>query len=387
MIASGLEVLLRERLHLLRGRRVGVVTHPAAVLPDFVGTLDALRASGVRVAAIFGMEHGLSGAAADAEQIADAAEPGTRIPVYSLYGVTREPTAEMLAGLDVVLVDIQDVGARFYTFISTLFYVLRAAGQGGRSVLVLDRPNPVNGVRIEGPLLAPDLVSFVGIAPIPIRHGTTVGELARWFNAEFALDADLTVIPMAGWRRSMWFDETGLPWVPTSPGMPHLSTATVYPGTCLIEGTNLSEGRGTALPFELIGAPWIDGPELASRLNRLGLPGVRVRPAFFTPTAGKHNGQLCGGIQVHVTDRASYRPVATGLHLVAACRAVAPDQFRFLSSSWEGQPPHFDLLTGDARIREGLAAGAAVEELTTDWGEVAAGWEARRQPYLLHKSN
>jgi uncharacterized protein YbbC (DUF1343 family) len=249
---------------------------------------------------------------------------------------------------------------------------------------VLDRPNPINGLVIEGPLLEPGLESFVGIAAIPIRHGLTVGELARFFNAEFGFGADLTVIPMAGWRREMWFDETGLPWVPTSPGMPHLSTATVYPGACLIEGTNLSEGRGTALPFEMIGAPWLDGRRLAAALNQLGLDGIRFRSAEFIPSVSKHAEQPCGGVQVHVTNRNLLNPVTMGLHLIAACRAVAPEEFAFLPSSWEGHPPHVDLLMGNSRIREGLAAGTPVDELTAEWAAIEAAWIEKRRPYLLY---
>lgn len=384
MVRTGLDVLLHDRLDLLHGNRVGLVTHPAAVLPDLTTATDALLAAGVQIAALFSMEHGLAGAVADGEAIGHAVDGRTGIPVYSLYGATREPTAAMLAGLDVLVYDVQDVGARFYTFISTLYYVLRAAGRHGVPVIVLDRPNPINGISIEGPLVEPGLASFIGIAAIPIRHGMTMGELARYFNAEFSLGADLTVIPMAGWRRELWFDEAGLPWVPTSPAMPHLSTATVYPGTCLGEGANLSEGRGTALPFEVIGAPWLDDHALAATLNRLALPGVRFRPAEFVPSASKHAGEMCHGVQVHVMDRVRFKPVATGLHLIAACRAFAPSRFEFLASSWEGRPPHFDLLMGDSRVREGLALGVSVEELTAGWEETASAWRARCGPYLLY---
>jgi uncharacterized protein YbbC (DUF1343 family) len=384
MVQSGLEILLRDRLDLLRRKRVGLVTHPAAVLPDLTAATDALLAAGAPIAALFGMEHGAAGAAADGAPVDHTVDGRRGVPVYSLYGATREPTAAMLAGSDALVYDVQDVGVRFYTFISTLYYLLRAAGQHGVPVIVLDRPNPINGVAIEGPLVEPGLASFVGIAPIPIRHGLTVGELARYFNAAFGLRADLTVIPMRGWRREMWFDDTGWAWVPTSPAMPHLSTATVYPGMCLIEGTNLSEGRGTALPFEALGAPWLDGDALAVALNRLELPGVRFRPAEFVPSASKHAGAICRGVQAHVSDRRVFRPVAAGLHLIAACRRQAPDRFEFLASSWEASPPHFDLLLGVAAVRQALAAGAAVPDLMAGWEDIAAGWEAERQPFLLY---
>jgi uncharacterized protein YbbC (DUF1343 family) len=384
MLHTGLAILLHDRCTRLHGQRVGLVTHPAAVLPDLTSATDALLAAGVQLAALFGMEHGAAGAAADGEAVGHAVDGRTGIPIYSLYGGTREPTAAMLDGLDVLVYDVQDVGVRFYTFISTLYYLLKAAGRHGVPVIVLDRPNPINGVALDGPRVEPGLTSFVGIAPIPIRHGLTVGELARYFNAEFGFGADLTVIPMAGWRREMWFDETGRPWVPTSPAMPHLSTATVYPGTCLIEGTNLSEGRGTALPFEVAGAPWLDGDALAAGLNRLELPGVRFRPAEFVPSASKHAGAACRGVQMHVSDRRVCRPLAAGLHLIAACRRQAPDRFEFLASSWEGRPPHFDLLIGVAAVRPALAAGAAVNDVLAGWADGVAAWEAERRPYLLY---
>ncbi len=267
MIDTGLSILLTKRLDLLAGKRVGLISHPAAILPDFTSSLDALRQAGVNLTALFGMEHGFAGSAADGAAIGHAVDARTGLPVFSLYGATKEPTAEMLGRVDVLVYDVQDVGVRFYTFESTLFYALAASGKHGVPLIVLDRPNPINGVAVEGPGIAPGYESFVGIAPIPVRHGLTVGELARYFNAEHALRADLTVIPMAGWRRAMWFDETGLPWVTTSPAIPHLSTATVYPGTCFIEGTNVSEGRGTALPFEQLGAPWMDAYAAAEALN------------------------------------------------------------------------------------------------------------------------
>jgi uncharacterized protein YbbC (DUF1343 family) len=292
----------------------------------------------------------------------------------------------MLADLDVLVYDVQDVGARFYTFISTLYQVLAAAGHRGRPVVVLDRPNPINGLAVEGPLVAPGLQSFVGIVPIPIRHAMTTGELARYFNANCCLDADLSVVAMHGWRRDMWWDATGLPWVPLSPGMPQFSTATVYPGMCFVEGTVLSEGRGTALPFEVAGAPWLDGYALAQALNGLALPGVRFRPTQFIPSASKHVGAACQGVQVHVTDRPVFRPVETGLQVVAACRAQALDRFEFLDSSWEGLPSHFDLLTGEPAIREALAAGAPVDGLVAGWPAVAAAFEQASAPYLLYGS-
>jgi uncharacterized protein YbbC (DUF1343 family) len=384
MTLTGLDLLISKRLDLVYDRRVGLVTHPAAVLPDLTSAVDALLDADVRLTALFGPEHGFDGSAADGAAVGDAVDPRTGLPVLSLYGPTKEPTPAMLADVDVLVFDMQDVGARFYTFISTLYYLMRSAAKVGKPVVVLDRPNPINGARVEGPLVEPGLESFVGIAPTPIRHGLTTGELALYLNTEHHLDADLTVVELQGWRREMWLDQTGLPWVPTSPGIPHLSTATVYPGMCFVEGTNLSEGRGTSLPFEIVGAPWLDGYELARSLNRLELPGARFRPLYFIPSAGKHAHQKCSGAQVHVTEREAFRPVTTGLHIIAACRAQVPERFEFLSSSWEGRPPHFDLLTGVAAVREGLAAGKAVNDIMASWSNVESQFEEKRRPYLLY---
>jgi len=385
MVRTGLDMLVHERLELARDKRMGLVTHPAAVLPDLTSAVDALLSAGIKLTALFGPEHGFDGSAADGMAVGDAVHPRTGLPVFSLYGPAKEPTPAMLADVDLLVFDMQDVGARFYTFISTLFYVLRGAAKAGKPIIVLDRPNPINGIHIEGPLVEPGLESFVGIVPIPIRHGLTTGELALYLNAEHHLGAGLTVIELHGWRREMWFDQTGLPWAPTSPGIPQLSTATVYPGMCLVEGTNLSEGRGTALPFETVGAPWLDGYELARSLNHLELPGVRFRPLYFIPSASKHAEHKCSGAQVHVIDREALCPVTTGLHIIAACRAQASDKFEFLPSSWEGRPPHFDLLTGVAAVREGLAAGRAVREITASWPEVEADFAKKREPYLLYE--
>lgn len=380
-VRPGLAALLAERRNLLSGRRVGLVSHSAAVLPDLSGIVDGLLASGVNLRALFGAEHGFTGAALDGEQVGSASDPRSGLPLYSLYGATLEPQPAMLDGLDVLVVDFQDAGARFYTFLSTLYYVLRAAGRVGLPVVVLDRPNPINGLSIEGPRIEPGFESFVGITSIPIRHGLTFGELALWLSRERHLDAPLTVVPMQGWQRGMWFDQTGLPWVLPSPAMPRLSTATVYPGMCLVEGTNLSEGRGTALPFEVVGAPWLDGHRLAERLNRLELPGVRFRPHTFSPAASKFAGQVCAGVQVHVTDRDIFEPVRCGLHVIAACRAMGGERFTFLP----GDPPHFDLLAGSAELRAHLLAGGAVDEVVGAWREENKHFVAQREACLLYR--
>jgi uncharacterized protein YbbC (DUF1343 family) len=384
MVKTGLEILLTSHLPLLKDRRIGLFAHPPAALPDLTHALDALLAAHLQVRALFGPEHGFTASAADGAAVGDAVDNRTGLPVYSLYGETLEPTPQMLADLDVLVYDMQDVGVRFYTYTSTLFYVLSGAAKAGKQVFVLDRPNPINGCDTAGPVLDSQYTSFVGIAPIPVRHALTAGELASYFNTNFGFGADLTVIKMEGWQREMWFDQTGLPWIPPSPGMPHLSTAAVYPGMCFLEGTNLSEGRGTSLPFEVAGAPWLDGDRLARTLNELGLPGLRFRAVSFIPSDSKHAGQPCRGVQVHVLDRAVFEPLSAGLHLIAACQGQAPEQFRFLDSSWEGRRPHFDLLAGNDAVRLGLSAGQPVDELIRGWEGDLASFESIRQEFLLY---
>lgn len=376
MVRTGLDILVHEQAHLLLNQRVGLVSMPAAVLPDLTASLDALRGAGINVTALFGPEHGFSGAASDGAHVVDAIDPRTSLPTFSLYGPINEPSVEMLANVDVLVFDMQDVGVRFYTYLSTLFYVLRGAGKAKKPVFVLDRPNPITGSMTEGGPIAPGFESFVGIINVPMRHGMTLGELAHYMNEEYALHADLHVIWMHGWRRAMWFDETALPWVPTSPAMPHLSTATLYPGMCLLEGTNLSLGRGTALPFEVCGAPWLDGYALAETLNRLELPGVRFRATVFTPSASNHVGSECNGVQVHIMDRNSLRPVEMSLQLIAVARCLSGDAWM-----WN---PHFDRLAGDSSIRSAVDAGTKVAELIATWKESISVFVHQREKYLIY---
>jgi uncharacterized protein YbbC (DUF1343 family) len=383
-VRCGLDAILEERRDLLQGQRVGLVTSASAVTHMVTPAVDALRAA-CDLVALFAPEHGLTAHAADGAAVPYTVDARTGLPVYSLYGERKKPTAEMLAGLDVLLFDIQDVGARFYTYVWTMSYVLESAAEQGVPLIVLDRPNPIGGRICEGPLIEPGYESFVGRYLIPLRHGLTVGELARFFNQARGLTASLTVIEAEGWRRSMWFDETSLPWVPPSPAMPRLETAIVYPGTCLLEGTNVSAGRGTATPFESIGAPWIDGYRLSSALNDLSLPGVRFRPTFFTPWASKHQGQTCQGVFVHVMDREAFRPLRTGLHVVAAMRSLWPADFAWLESSWEGHPAHFDLLIGNGWVREQIDAGHPVGAIVATWQQELARFEERRRQYMLYE--
>ena len=384
MVQTGLQILIAQQMDRLAGRRIGLVSHAAAVLPDLTGILPALLAAGARVEALFGPEHGFAGAALEGETVGHARHRRSGLPVYSLYGAASQPSAEMLAGLDLLLVDFQDVGVRFYTYLSTLYYVLRGAAQAGLPVLLLDRPNPLGGQVVDGPLLWASYQSFVGMLPIPLRYGLTLGELAGWMNTTQRLGAALEVVALHGWRRALVFEQTGLPWTPTSPAMPRLSTAALYPGMCLLEGTNLSEGRGTALPFEVAGAPWLDGEDLADTLNRLELPGVRFRPHSFLPTAGKHAGLVCQGVQVHIVERAALDPLALGLHVLAACRAANPAAFAFLPPAGGSLHPHIDLLYGSAAAREHLLAGRPVRDLQTAWAADCAGFRRDCQPYLLY---
>lgn len=384
MVRTGLASLISAPPPQLVGKRLGLVSHSAAVLPDLSGIVDAFLGAGFRLSALFGAEHGFGGAALDGVQVGGEVDPRTGLPVFSLYGPTLEPAQEMLAGLDALLVDFQDVGVRFYTYLSTLYYVLRAAGRAGLPVFVLDRPNPITGSRLAGPTLQPGFESFVGIVPLPLRHGLTFGELALFLNEEHRLRAPLTVLPLRGWERGMWFDQTGLPWVPPSPAMPHLSTAAAYPGLCLLEGTTLSEGRGTALPFEVAGAPWLDGPALADTLNRLGLPGVRFRPFTFQPSASKHAGQLCQGVQLHVLSRETFDPLQAALSLLATAREQNPADFDFLPAPAPGQHPHFDLLAGSDQLRARLEAALPVAGIVADWQADLEDFAKRRKPYLLY---
>lgn len=378
MVKTGLDILVHEQAHLLANQRVGLVSMPAAVLPDLTLALDALRGAGIHLTALFGPEHGFRGAALDGSQVGDTIDPHTGLPVYSLYGAISEPTAEMLSNVDALVFDMQDVGVRFYTYLSTLFYVLSSAGKRDKPVFVLDRPNPITGNIVEGGPIAPGLESFVGIINIPMRHGMTLGELALYMNTEYSLNADVYVIEMRSWQRAMWFDETALPWVPTSPAMPHLSTAILYPGMCLLEGTNLSLGRGTALPFEVCGAPWLAGrgDALAEALNALRLSGVRFRATVFTPAASNHAGSECHGVQVHVIDRNAFRAVEMALNLIAVARCASGDAWM-----WN---PHFDRLAGDSSIRSAVDAGTKVAELLAAWKESISVFVHQREKYLIY---
>jgi uncharacterized protein YbbC (DUF1343 family) len=371
----------------LRGSRVGIVCNHASVGPRFEHVIDRLAAiDGVRLAAIFGPQHGFRSDVQDnMVETPHREDRQYKVPLYSLYSETREPTAEMLKNLDVLVIDLQDVGARIYTYIYTMANCLRAAGRHRIPVIVCDRVNPIGGA-VEGALLVPGYESFVGLFPMPMRHGMTIGELARYFNAEFDLRADLTISPMEGWHRHLYADQTDLPWVMPSPNMPTLETAVVYPGTVLFEGTMLSEGRGTTRPFELVGAPWIDAERFAGAMNELALPGVHFRPAAFEPTFQKHARETCGGCQIHVTDRAAFRPVLTGTALLVMFRRFNQDRFawRLPPYEYEHVKLPIDILAGSPVLRGQVEAAAGIPDIAASWRDDEATFAARRAPYLLY---
>jgi len=373
----------------LNGARVGVVCNHASVDRGFRHVIDRVAAAeGVTLAAIFGPQHGFRSDVQDnMVETPHRDDPRRRVPIYSLYSETREPTAEMLRDVDVLLVDLQDIGARIYTYIYTMANCMRAAARHGVPVIVCDRPNPIGGTAVEGACLKPGWESFVGLFPIPMRHGMTIGELAQLFNKEFGIGASLDVIPMEGWTRSAYADSSGLPWVMPSPNMPTLDTAIVYPGTVLFEGTMLSEGRGTTRPFELVGAPWIDGERFAGDMNSLGLDGAYFRPAGFEPTFQKHAKQPCGGCQIHVTDRESFKPVKTGVALIDRFRRFDPVRFEWRRPpyEYEHEKMPIDILAGSDTLRQQIERGVSIEEIAASWRDDEEQFRRLRAPYLLYE--
>jgi uncharacterized protein YbbC (DUF1343 family) len=372
----------------LKGLRVGVLANPASIDRQFRHIVDRLAASSDwKLAAIFGPQHGFRSDLQDNMiETPHATDPKRNVPIFSLYSETREPALEMLSLIDVLVIDIQDVGARIYTFIYTVANCLRAAARAGVPVIVCDRPNPIGGTAVEGPMLEPGYESFVGLYPIPMRHGMTVAELASFFNEAHGLDAELEIVPMEGWSRGMYFDETGLPWVMPSPNMPTLDTAIVYPGTVLFEGTQLSEGRGTTRPFELIGAPWLDAEALAARMNAAGIAGARFRPAIFEPTFQKHARTTCFGCQIHVIGREAFAPVKAGAGLLRECYGLAPAQFKWRDPPYEYEHDKtpIDILAGSPQLREQIEAQMPLEEIAESWAAGEAAFRERRAPYLLY---
>lgn len=371
-----------EHKQLLNGQRIGIITNHTAYNSRGQYMVDVFRDIGsVRPTALFSPEHGIDGAQEAGEPIEGQTDTRYNLPVYSLYGKTNKPTAAMLKNIDILVFDIQDIGARFYTYISTMSLAMEAAAECGKRFVVLDRPNPINGLKIEGNILEPEFASFVGMYPIPARHGMTVAELATIFNQQGwlknGIKADLVVVPMKGWRRRMWYDQTGLTFIKPSPNIPDLQTAAVYPGLCLLEGTNVSEGRGTDMPFRQFGAPWMDAKKLAMRLNRLNLPGLRFAPTGFTPTSSKYQGQKCHGVKMIITGRELLEAYYSGIMIVNELFQMYPERFR-----WRTR--HFDRLCGTSAVREAVTSRSSIEKLRKDWQPELKSFLAIRKKYLMY---
>jgi uncharacterized protein YbbC (DUF1343 family) len=374
-VLPGVDVLQRDRFKQLTGHRVGLITNHTGVNRLGVSAIELLHdAENVELVAVFSPEHGLEGKL-DVSKIGDTQHAGTKLNVYSLYGETRRPTAEMLEGLDTLVFDIQDIGARYYTYISTMGNAMEAAAEHGLEFFVLDRPNPIGGVAVEGPVLDEGRQSFVGYHRLPIRHGMTVGELARMFNDELSLDLKLTIIPVEGWQRDQLYDATGLTWINPSPNMRSLTEALLYPGIGLLETTNLSVGRGTEIPFEVFGAPWVDGSRLAEALNEAHTPGMRFVPITFTPQASKFEGQVCSGVRILLTDRSELEPVRVGLEVAAQIRRLFPDDWKIEA---------YDRLLGNAAVLQALRDGKSAAEIVTNYQDDLARFLERRKLYLLY---
>jgi uncharacterized protein YbbC (DUF1343 family) len=387
-IVLGIEKLCGERADLIKGKRVGLVCNQASVDHELRHTADILKSvEGVNLTTLFGPQHGIRGDVQDnMVETPHTLDAETGLPVYSLYSETREPTEEMLRDVDVLVCDLQDVGCRIYTFVYTIANCMRVARKLDKSVIVCDRPNPIGGVSVEGNLLESGFESFVGQFQLPTRHGMTAGELSQMFNEHWGIGCDLEVVSMDGWSRELWFDETDVPWVLPSPNMPTLDSATVFPGTVHLEGTQVSEGRGTTRPFELVGAPYVEAADFARRLESIGLPGIRFRPTNFLPTFQKHAGVTCGGVQIHVLDRLELRPVITGLAVVKTCFDLYGEDFRWKEPPYEyvyGKNP-FDVISGTDRLRLSFERGDSLEYLERSWHAELAEFEGVRQRYLLY---
>jgi uncharacterized protein YbbC (DUF1343 family) len=386
-VRRGIERLLAGEPAHLRSLKLGLIAHPASVTDDLTHSATALVSAGYDLRALFGPQHGARGEKQDnMVESAPYVDPVSRLPVHSLYGAVRKPTPEMLHGLDALLFDLQDVGVRVYTFVWTMALAMEACAESGVRFVVLDRPNPVGGALREGPVLRAGFESFVGLHPVPLRHGLTCGELARWLNEQRGIGCDLEVVSCEGWRRSMTWEDTGLPWVLPSPNLPTTESCAVYPGMVLFEGTNLSEGRGTTRPFELFGAPFLDAYALSDRLRGALGPGVTVRPCHFEPTFQKHAGRMCGGGQIHVTDRRAFRPVHTALAILAAAKAIAPDDFGWRAPpyEYEAEKPPIDILWGSDGLRRGIDRGASANEILTGSEAEVEAFGRAVAPYLLY---
>jgi uncharacterized protein YbbC (DUF1343 family) len=384
----GIEKLCESRLDLLRGARVGLLCNQASVDHRLQHAADLLWSHPeINLTALFGPQHGIRGDVQDNMiETPHVTDSETGLPVYSLYSETREPTEEMLEDVDVLVCDLQDVGCRIYTFVYSIANCMRVARKLGKKVIVCDRPNPIGGVAVEGNVLEPEFASFVGLFPIPTRHGLTAAELAWMFKGVWGLDCDLELLTMDGWSRELWFEETDVPWVLPSPNIPTPDSAKVFPGTVHLEGTQISEGRGTTRPFELVGAPYVEAARLARELEGLGLPGVKFRAANFQPTFQKHAGRTCGGVQIHVLDRATFEPVKTGVAVVKACFDLYREEFLWKEPPYEyvyDKNP-FDVIAGTDKLRKALERGDSLEAIEASWGTDLRAFEESRARYLLY---
>lgn len=387
-VLSGIDRVVKSLPRRFHGVKIGLLIHPASVNRKLIHMKDILlKNKHIKISALFGPQHGIFGNTQDNMiEWEGFIDKKTGLQVYSLYGKTRKPTSEMLKDVEALVVDLQDVGARYYTFVWTMCFCMEACEEKGIPMIVLDRVNPIGGHLIEGPLLNPEFKSFVGLHPIPVRHGMTIGELAQYFRDKFYPKLDITVIPLKGWARKQWFDQTGLPWVMPSPNMPTLDTATVYPGMCLFEGTVLSEGRGTTRPFEISGAPFIDPERLLARLKEFRLKGVIFRPLYFTPTFNKFSGELCGGVQIHVTDREKFRPFKTAVAILIAIHELYPeiDLWKKPPYEYEFEKLPIDILSGSSRLRTEIEKGVPLKEMEESWIEESKKFEKMRKHYLLY---
>lgn len=388
-VLSGADVLLNQHQELLNRKRIGIVTNHTAVLKNGTHLVDALiKIEGINVTTLFGPEHGIRGAAPAGVHVQSGIDDATKLPVYSLYGQTKKPTAEMLKDVDILIFDIQDVGARFYTYISTLFYTIEAGCEFNIPIIVLDRPNPISGLWVDGPVRNNQLKSFVGIAPIPIIHGMTIGELANYFLGEGLIKANpsapLTVIKISNWKREMFFDETNLTWTNPSPNIPNFETALVYPGTCLIEGTNISEGRGTFEPFVTIGSPFINADDVIREFKKYGHAGIKLSKVTFTPqeipnmaAKPKFSGVKCNGIKITVSDRNELKPVEFGITLISILNKLYKSKFEFKTKS-------FDLLAGNSSIRLQIENGIEPALIISSYKKELEDFKLIRNKYLLY---
>lgn len=388
MTKTGLDLIPACWPRRFRNKRVGLLCHPASINAAFEHASDVfLRMKELRLTAFFGPQHGIRGETqANMIEWKGFRDPRTGRMTYSLYGTHRKPTPAMLADVDVLVCDLFDVGSRYYTYIWTLLLCMEACAEQGKSLVVLDRPNPINGVDTEGPVLDPAFASFVGLKPLPIRHGLTIGEIAGYFKAAFVPAVDLHVVKMTGWKRAMFYHETGLPWAMPSPNIPTLESALVYPGMCLFEAINVSEGRGTTRPFEIFGAPFIRAEVLGRDLNRLKLPGVVFRPLYFKPTFDKYTGVLCGGAQMHIADPRCFKPFLTAVAIIQTVRRLYPGKLKWLPGpyEYEARKRPIDILFGSDKYRKAIEQGKGLRELERSWNRELNVFKRKRRGFFLY---